>query len=139
MAKPKIKLDLQYYPSWLHEELLNWSRWCWLGKYPHPMPETTCASFEKNYQRISEEGTVEDVRPIPPNTTHALIVQQVWETLPHMPKQVLRAEYPQRRESGRIEHGRKGAARFLHISLNEYESALSIATYRILIAFEGKE
>lgn len=128
--------DFRNYPAWVHEELMNWSRWCWRGEYPHPLPHTACGSVERNYQRISDEGTAENVRPIPPNAAHARVVQAVWELMPTLPRQVLRAEYPQRHESGRAEHGRKGAAIRLRISLEEYEAALSVATYRVLRAFE---
>lgn len=138
-TRKKRPNNLRAYPSWVHDELMNWSRWCWRGAYPHPMPATSCGSIEKNYQRISEDGTVENARPIPPNAAHAQIVQTVWDALAKLPQQVLRAEYPQRYESGRFEHGRRGAAQRLQISLDEYEAALSVASYKIMIAFEEKQ
>lgn len=129
--------DLRTYPTWVHEELMNWSRWCWRGAYPHPLPHTACGSVERNYQRISEEATAENARPIPPNEAYARIVQAAWEAMPHLPRQVLRAEYPQRHESGRVEHGRNGAAVRLQISLEQYEAALSVASYKVMKAFEA--
>lgn len=128
--------DFRTYPSWVHEELVNWSRWCWRGAYPHPLPHTSCGSIERNYQRISEDGSAENARPVSPNEAHARIVQAAWETMPRLPRQVLRAEYPQRHESGRAEHGRSGAAARLQITLEEYEAALSAAAYKVMMAFE---
>jgi hypothetical protein len=130
------KGDFRTYPEWVHQELMNWARWCWKGAYPHPLPPTVCASIEKNYQRISDEGTVDDVKPVPPNEAHAKRVQAVWDALPRIGQQVLRAEYPQRFESGRAVDGRYAAARWLHMSLSEYESCLSMACYRVMVEFE---
>lgn len=130
--------DLSNYPHWLHMELLNWSRWCWSGAWPHPMPPNQCASFEHNYKRTNEENTTDDARPIPPNVDRALIVDKVWRELPDMPRRALRAEYPQFHESGRAEHGRVGAARRMGIRLREYEAALFLAIDRIWKTFEGK-
>lgn len=125
------------HPAWVHEELMNWSRWCWGGAYPHPLPHTACGSVEKNYRGLSDEGTTETARPIRPNEVRARMVQAAWEALPPLPRQVLRAEYPQRHESGRTAQGRSGAAKRMQISLEEYEAALSVASHRVKLAFEA--
>lgn len=129
--------EFRTYPDWLHYELMNWARWSWSGAYPHPIPPATCASYEKNYRRTGEEEEARNERQIKPNADNAQKVQAVWDALPHWPQQVLRAEYPQRHESGRVEHGRAAAARWLGISLEHYESALSVAAHKVMVAFEG--
>ena len=125
-------------PDWLHHELLNWSRWCWLGAWPHPLPPSHCGSVERDYTRFRVDGSADDARPIPPNEPRALIVDDVWRDLPPAPRQVLRAEYPQYHESGRAEFGRVGAARRMRMCLREYEAALCVAAGRVWDAFEGK-
>ena len=134
----KIKVaDIDHIPEWLRHELLNWSRYCWSGAYPHPLPPQTCRSIEKHYQRISEDGDASVDRPIQPIISQALRVQAIWEAMDHLPKQVLRAEYPQRHASGRAEAGRSAAARWLGISVSSYDSALSTACYQVQIGIEG--
>ena len=133
-----LKRDLRRFPDWLHHELLNWSRWCWQGALPHPFPPSHCASVEHEYTRLRAEGSSDEARPIPANETRALIVDGVWRTLPPLPKQVIRAEYPQYQASGRAEFGRVGAARRLGLSLHDYEAALTVAGGRVWDAFEGK-
>ena len=119
--------------DWVHQELQNWSRWCWSGAYPHPLPTETCASIEKHYNRTNDEGTDPPERAIMPNIRNAERVQAIWETLPYLPKQVLRAEYPQRN------NGRKTACRRLGINEDGYLSALHSACYKIMIGIEGKQ
>ena len=130
--------DLRRFPEWLHHELLNWSRWCWLGPWPHPLPPSQCGSVERDYTRFRADGSADDARPIPPNESRALIVDGVWRDLPPAPRQVLRAEYPQYHDSGRAEFGRVGAARRMRMCLREYEDALCIAAGRVWDTFEGK-
>ena len=124
-------------PDWLHHELLNWSRWCWLGPLPHPLPPDRCGSIECEYTRyrISEYGS--DAPRILPNERNAERVDAIWRSLPAWPKQVLRAEYPQYQESGRAEFGRVGAARRLGLRLVDYEAALVVAIGRVADAFGG--
>jgi hypothetical protein len=137
MANPKTH-DLRRFPEWLHHELLNWSRWCWQGPWPHPLPPNQCGSVERNYIRTNEEGSADNARPIPPNESRARIVDGVWRSLPPLPRQVLRAEYPQYRDSGRAEFGRCGAARRMGMRLREYENALGAAVGRVWDALESK-
>ncbi len=125
-------------PDWLHHELLNWSRWCWLGPLPHPLPANRCGSAERDYTR-HRIGEIEDAPPrILPNERNAERVDVVWRSLPPRPRQVLRAEYPQYFESGRAEFGRVGAARRLGLRLVDYESALVVAIGRVADAFGGQ-
>ena len=137
MAKNPMH-DLRRFPDWLHHELLNWSRWCWLGAWPHPLPPSHCGSVERDYTRFGVDGSADDARPIPPNESRALIVNGVWRDLPAAPRQVLRAESPQYHESGRAEFGRVGAARRMRMCLREYEAALCVAAGRVWEAFEGE-
>lgn len=115
-------------PDWLRHELENWARWCWRGAYPHPLPPQQCASLEGNYQRVNDEGATESVdrKPIPVNEVNAALVQGVYETLPWLQQQVLRAEYPQR-------HGSK---RTFHVGRDEHGAALNVALFRVMVAFE---
>jgi hypothetical protein len=130
--------DLRRFPDWLHHELLNWSRWCWQGAWPHPLPPSHCASAEHEYTRLRGDISSDETRPIQANETRALIVDGVWRRLPPLPKQVMRAEYPQYHASGRSEFGRVGAARRMRMRLHDYEVALTVAGGRVWDAFEGK-
>lgn len=125
MAKRKPDFVL---PDWLHHELLNWGRYCWRGPYPHPLPPQQCASLEGNYSRYGENTDEEaiDSKPIPVNLTNAKIVQGVYEILPWLQQQVLRAEYPQRHEQKRV----------VQVGREEYAAALAAAVYRVMLAFE---
>lgn len=116
-------------PDWVDQELRNWARYCWMGPYPHPLPPCRCASLEGNYSRYGEDTDEEaiDKKAIPVNIVNAQIVQGVYEILPHLPQQVLRAEYPQRHEQKRT----------VRVSAEEYAAALSAAVYRVMLAFEG--
>ncbi len=62
-------------------------------------------------------------------------MQAVWERLHDQPRLVLKAEYPNRHDSGRIE-GRHVVARRMEVSLREYENALAYAVNRVRDAFE---
>lgn len=115
-------------PDWLQSELSNWGRWCWRGDYPHPLPSGHCGSPEWQYERVREDGEIESVdnKPIPVNETNAKIVQGVYEILPWLQQQVLRAEYPQRgRSTVRVGH-------------DEYKSALNVALFRVMAALDGR-
>jgi len=126
----KVKVELQTVPDWVEQELRNWGRWCWMGAYPHPLPKERCASLEGNYQRINEEGSTESVdsKPIPVNLTNAKIVQGVYEILPYLPQQAMRAEYPQRHVQKRV----------VGVSREEYAAALAAAVFKVMQAFEGR-
>jgi len=125
-------------PDWLHHELINWARWCWSGRWPHPLPADHCGSAEHVYSRYPREYADDEIRSLPPNETHAQIVDVVWHRLPAGPRQVLRAEYPQYHASGRAEFGRIGAARRLGMRLHDYEAALWFACGRVRDAFEDR-
>lgn len=123
-----------------HHELVNWSNWCWLGEYPHPLPKTRCGSAEGDFHAEWHLEAEPDEPPrIKPNTRNAQIVQDLWESWPTASpaRQVLKAEYPARHTSGRVEGGRDVAARRLNMSLREYEMALSWASKKVEEAFKG--
>ena len=128
--------DYRKFPDWIHHELQNWARWCWLGATPVPMSPGHCGSIESQYVRVNDENSSDGARPIPPNEDRARRVDEVWRRLPDAPRLVLRAEYPQRWSSGRVEHGQAGAARRLHMSLRQYEEALAVAIGRVWEAME---
>ncbi len=125
-------------PDTAHAELLNWSRWCWLGAWPHPLPATHCGSGESAYRAPPEyddevSGAPEPLR-IRPNERNAKIVQTIWERLPQEARLVVKAEYPGRVTSGRDE-GRQAAANNIGVSLGQYEAALEWAAFRVEAAF----
>lgn len=121
-------------PDRVHEELLNWSRWCWAGEWPHPLPKTRCGSAEGDFHA---EWHLEMEPPPPPlikpNAKRAQQVQALWESWPAASpaRQVLKAEYPGRDNSGRREFGRDVAARRLMLTLSQYESALTWAARQV--------
>lgn len=123
-------------PDIAHFELMNWSRFCWEGTYPHPLPANHCYSFEHNYLAPSDMGNEDAPAPrILANARNAMRVQSVYIALPLIQRLVLRAEYPQRHESGRAAYGKVGAARKLHISLSEYEYSLLSAVAKVMEEF----
>lgn len=124
-----------------HAELCNWSAWCWQGQYPHPLPATECGSAEGEYRSPPswhDEDAPEPPR-IKPNSRNAEKVQALWESWPiaSQARQVLKAEYPGRNNSGRVEGGREVAARRLQMTLRDYEMALAWASRRVEEAFKG--
>ena len=132
--------DFRKYPSWVHLELVNWTRYCWQGSWPHPIPPDHCTSIESRYLAPAGD-TMNDEPPRPRpiiNAHRAMWVQDIYDGLPQMPKLVLRAEYPQYQQSGRAEFGMAGAARRLKISLREYEENLTVAVGRVWDAFEKR-
>lgn len=110
-------------PDWLHAELLNWSRWCWQGDWPHPLPPRSCASIERNYRRTAEDATADEARPIPPFEPAARRVDIAWRRLPHLERRVIRLEYPQRH----LYESRREAAIALGLSVRQYREALQRA------------
>lgn len=123
-----------------HAEACNWSRWCWLGQYPHPLPPTECGSAEGDYRAPpSWMEETPDPPKIKPHAKSAEKVQALWESWPiaSPARQVLKAEYPGRDSSGRMEGGREVAARRLGMTLRDYEMALAWASRQIEEAFKG--
>jgi hypothetical protein len=122
-------------PDAVHYELLNWSRWCWIGEWPHPLPATHCGSLESQYRAPAEWG--EDaqneaprVPTIRPNERQARLVQSVYDRLEERPRLVLRAEYPARHASGRTESKAVAAAR-LGMPVWAYDDSLMMAVRRV--------
>lgn len=71
-----------------HAELRNWSRWCWTGAWPHPLP------YGLDPAQLREDEPTE----APPNADRALRVERIYQTLPLAEQRVLQAEYPRRHE-----------------------------------------
>lgn len=120
-------------PDKIHDECLNWARWCWQGAWPHPLPDTQCGSAEGDYRAppewdmdLSELTRTSRIRP---NERNARRVQEAWEGLTAKPRLVLRAEYPGR--DGR----RSDAAAALAMTISEYETHLQYAVLRVEEAF----
>lgn len=124
-------------PNAIHEELLNWARWCNLGAWPHPLPRTQCGSLEGDYRPPSWEVLdEEEALPPPkirPNERHARRVQEAWESLEGFPRLALKSEYPGNDHGNRIER----AAR-LRLTVQQYENHLQIAVNRVEVAFAAR-
>lgn len=123
-------------PDAVHEELLNWSRWCWQGAWPHPLPSTQCGSLESQY-RAPPDWNPDDPPEAPrirPNERNARKVQETWESLPEPQRLVLKAEYPGRETAGRFE-GKSVAAVRLGMPLWAYDEHLEAAIRRVEEAF----
>ncbi|BBE09449.1 Uncharacterized protein MCB1EB_1545 [Mycoavidus cysteinexigens] len=121
-------------PEWVEYEIQNWVRWCWSGPWPHPLPPTQCASAERYYRAPSDLGEAETSLP-PPYAPNAKIVQRAYVAMLKQEQHVMKAEYINPWESGRIHYGRTGAARRLKMSLATYETILRSGCYRIERAF----
>jgi hypothetical protein len=132
-------------PDKIHDELLNWSRWCNLGAWPHPLPRTQCGSFEGNYRVPEWEALEMEEAPPPPkirpNERHARRVQEAWEAMADRDmhgglvrvwncRLVLKAEYPGN------DHGHRSArAAALGMTISQYEFELQSAVNRVEAAF----
>lgn len=119
-------------PDAVHEELLNWSRWCWAGEWPHPLPRTHCGSLESQYRALDwNPDDAPPPLPIRPNERNARRVQKVYDDLEGFGRLVLKSEYPCRRERG----SRQLAAIRIGLSVSQYENWLQIAIDRVGAAF----
>lgn len=128
---------MRWYPDWLHNELINWCRFCWDGPYPHPLPPSHCYSVEHKYVAPSDLGEPEQARIII-RVKDALKVQAIYDAMPIEQKLVIRAEYPKRHESGRME-GRAAAARQLGIKTRQYDERLTAAIGKLWDSLEKRE
>lgn len=121
-------------PDKIHDECLNWARWCNLGAWPHPLPRTQCGSLEGDYRPPSWEVLDEEEAPPPPkirpNERHARRVQEAWEKLEGFPRLALKSEYP-----GNDHGNRKDRADRIGITVQQYENNLQIAVNRVEAAF----
>lgn len=126
-------------PDAVHEELRNWSDWCWLGEFPHPMPPDHCGSLEGQY-RAPPNWNPDDAMEAPPpprirpNGIRAQIVQAAYKGMEEPMRQVLKAEYPGRRDSGRSKSLAE-AAYYLAMPQWLYVSLLNQAVNRVGEAF----
>lgn len=126
-------------PDAVHAELLNWSRWCWLGEWPHPLPATHCGSLESQY-RAPPDWNPDDALEAPqqsyirPNERHAKVVQGVFDAMPEPMRKVLKAEYPANRESKRSKSVAE-AAYYLAMPQWLYTSLLTQAVAKVEAAF----
>lgn len=135
-----MKVDHVRIADAVHEELLNWSRWCWQGDWPHPLPRTHCGSLESQYRAPPDWNPDDEPLPPPirPNVRHARIVQVQYDRMPEDERRVLKAEYPARLESGRTQ-GRAVAAVRLGMPIWAYENNLRIAVNKVEAAFALRE
>ncbi|MDM0024093.1 hypothetical protein [Variovorax saccharolyticus] len=122
-------------PNAIHDELLNWARWCNLGAWPHPLPRTQCGSLEGDYRPPAWEALDDEEppppKPIRPNERHARRVQEAWESLEGFPRLVLKSEYPG------FEGRRGDRAERLRLTIQQYENHLQIAVNRVESAFHA--
>jgi hypothetical protein len=99
-----------------HQELCNWSRWCWTGAMPGP-GGMNCASLERQYAtphyelapgegyckpgKGKEEFPPEaenELRPLPVNHDRARAVDAIYQALPLIEQRIVQAEYTRRHE-----------------------------------------
>lgn len=122
-------------PDRIHEELLNWSRWCNLGAWPHPLPRTQCGSLEGDYRAPAWEALdMEEAPPPPrirPNERNARRVQEAWEVLGELDRIALKEEYPARRDG----ENRQDRADRMKLTIQQYENCLQSAVNRVEAAF----
>lgn len=125
-------------PDRIHQELMNWSRWCWLGQWPHPLPATQCGSAEGEYRAPPEWDVeiseLERTSRIRPNERQARIVQGAWEKLDGFPRLTLKAEYPGNDHQGY----RRDRATALGLTVQQYENNLQIAINAVEAAIEAR-
>ncbi|MCY1195569.1 hypothetical protein D9M72_68960 [compost metagenome] len=129
------------FPRWVEDELWNWSRWCWLGDWPHPNPNVRCASAERNYVAPSEEDEADEddePRPIPVQHDNARRVQAVYERLVLVEQRVVQAEYPRRHEYAGLTASQRitQACDYLGISSIYYRIALGNMKEQVRRAFK---
>lgn len=129
------------FPRWVEDELWNWSRWCWLGDWPHPNPNVRCASAERNYVAPSEEDEADEddePRPIPVHHDNARRVQAVYERLVLVEQRVVQAEYPRRHEYAGLTASQRiaQACDYLGISSIYYRIALGNMKEQVRRAFK---
>ncbi|TAL90923.1 MAG: hypothetical protein EPN62_00885 [Candidimonas sp.] len=134
------------FPAWVEMEMWNWSRWCWDGPWPHPLPSTVCASMEHRYVPVHLGTDEPPARKTPINHERALVVESVYKKLPLAEQRVLQAEYPRRHEydeyNYRFELIRnvraKVAPRKIGITPFYYQLALERALNLVMRAFQAK-
>ncbi len=127
------------FPRWVEDELHNWSRWCWLGDWPHPLPPSRCASGERDYPSGQDrEGDEPPPAVIPVMHERARAVNALYEALPLVERRIIQAEYPRRHEYGdmRMHERHAKAARKLDISLAYYRIALNSFKQSVWRAFK---
>lgn len=119
-------------PETVHQELLNWSRWCWMGEWPHPLPDTRCGSAERDFhEEWHSEVSPDDPQRIRPNERHARVVQRVFESLEGYPRLTIKAEYP----GNDMQSSRHQRAIKLGLTVQQYENNLQIGVSRVESAF----
>jgi hypothetical protein len=136
---------MRSYPDWLHQELRNWARFCWEGEDPTPTLPHHCGSAEGEYLAPAYESLESDPNYIPADPNTARIVDRVFkQSLSHLQRLVLMAEYTQRVESGVATEGLRAGAKWVSIKVGymvtqtEYQSQLFASIGRIWDAFEPK-
>lgn len=127
------------FPRWVEDELWNWSRWCWMGEWPHPNPNVKCASAERNYlppPADEEEG--DEIKPIPVNCDRARKVQELYDALPLVEQRILQAEYPRRHEHGDLTASERisSVCRTLKIQATYYKISLGYAKEQVRREFQ---
>ena len=122
-------------PNEIHSELCNWSAWCWLGAWPHPLPRTQCGSIESDYLIPQWEAVELEEAPPPsrirPNERQARKAQAAWELLEGFPRLALKAEYPGNDYCA----DRQDRAHGLRLTVQQYENNLQIAVNKMEVAF----
>lgn len=86
------------FPAWVYHQMWNWSAWCWDGPWPHPLPVMSCASVERRYRPPASRDE-EERRPRQMiHIENALVVDEIYQSLPHVEQRIVQYEYPRRYE-----------------------------------------
>lgn len=132
------------FPRWVEDELWNWSRWCWTGDWPHPLPPKTCASVERAFPSGPDwENDDDDRRPDPVHVDNAQRVDLVYQALSLIEQRIMQCEWPRRHEydeydeQGAIARNVRGTAapRYLGVSQGHYRVVVSYIKSQVLKAF----
>ena len=118
---------MRTFPSWCHQELINWSRWCWEGETPVPIPQSTCASYEKHYRPTEWESDPDDRGRTYVNQEMARHVDIIWRSLPTTSRLIIRAAYPQRH----LYESNSEACKAVGIKIHQWEDELNRAAWMI--------
>jgi hypothetical protein len=122
--------------GWVDDELHNWSRWCWSGAWPHPMPAGRAESAEGRYVPESVYGAEVEQdeaarRPPPANARRAEIVQRCYATrLTTVERRSLVVTYVKPFPSSQQARARRAG-----VTVDVYETALMSAARKVSETF----
>lgn len=122
-------------PNWIDGELRNWSRWCWSGEWPHPLPIGRAASIEGHYLPESDLGADvehdEIARRVPVIADRAERVHAVYRSVDRRAQRAMKLRYIDGWPAHRV-------PMLMHVSVPMYEAAMLSVVRCVSAAFEGR-